>query len=410
MNAHHHHRSPRPAASVAHASTLLRKSPHRPPTRARLAPQAVPCLLALAFALPALPVESPAQSKKREPLVLLRHKATKFKVKAPKGFKLRHKTGFYRLKRKKERVTIAKIRSVLDNRTVAAGMMNTGGLSKARLKKTGGGHYVTGFYKRFRVLIVVKGNSPEYTVTKYTLPKRESRKRTARRARPLRLADVRSLSRFARTARGGAVAPLVPAVPLRPFAQGGASAQVPNLPGWTHNGAGGALSGGNINQGNYSLGIGTPYGPASPFPTSGGVFAVDAVEQIWGPLNGATVTDVALIPGSSGSLGPSYNGGSGTFLVRYVRQGRAHEGIFLVGTSYDPFAGFGIFYHSQVSVRVGLPPGIGQALMTTWSTWDPRPANRARLATTLANLRGLPGTPHGVFDAAHQGYTDLIRF
>jgi len=325
----------------------------------------------------------------------LRHKGTKFRVKAPDGFRLRASRGIYTIKRRQESVTIMKLRTPVDLRSTAEGLASTAGLKRSRVRKKGPTYHVTGTARGKPVLIELKGRGQVVTVTKFQLPKNRSR---ARNARALTLRDVAALRRISNSARGGIVSPLSPALPMQPFSQGGASAMVLNLPGWSHFGSlipgfGGALSGGGVGQGSYALGIAIPLAFYVP--------ADNAISAAWAPFTGSTITDVAFIPGTVGVLGPGFE--SAYFYFRFTNGGVPYEGVILSAIFFDGVSTY-YHYHSYIAVREGLPPGIGQALATTWRTWNPSAGASQRLDLTLRTVRG--GT---VFDRAHEAWVEYIR-
>ncbi len=330
---------------------------------------------------------------------MLRHRATNFSVRADRGYRLQVYRGIYTIRRGRESVTRMRLRSPVDQRSTAQGLASTARLRGTRVVRRGRTHRVTGQVGTNLVLVDIVGQGPVFTVTKYSLPRNRVGNQRARRVRALTPRDVAALRRIVGTARGGIVSPLPPAMPMRRFAQGGASALVPALPGWTHNGFNGALAGGRPGQALY--GFGTP-GFIPFYIASGNAVFTEFPKNFGG---GVVVTDVAFIPGSAGVLGPGFD--SAIYSFRFLAGGIPHEGIILSGTNDN------LFYHSYISVREGLPPGIGQALVGSWNSWDPSPAVTARLAQTLNTLRttAVPGNPidQRVFDRLHEAWREYIR-
>lgn len=71
------------------------------------------------------------------------------------------------------------------------------------------------------------------------------------------------------------MSPLQVAVPMRVFSAGGASALVPNIPGWRFSGANGAIDGFRLDQGGFALGI--------PMALGGYVPSGTCITSVWAP-------------------------------------------------------------------------------------------------------------------------------
>lgn len=193
------------------------------------------------------------------------------------------------------------------------------------------------------------------------------------------------------------MSPLQVAVPMRVFSAGGASALVPNIPGWRFSGANGAIDGFRLDQGGFALGI--------PMALGGYVPSGTCITSVWAPGVGATVTGIAAVPGSGGVLGANFE--SAYCTVTFVSAGRAYEALFLAGSNDL------MFYCSYVAVAAGGPGCIGLALLDTWRTWDPSAAVNVRLNQILATIltTPIPGSPIDpeVFDRANEAWSAYLR-
>jgi hypothetical protein len=239
--------------------------------------------------------------------------------------------------------------------------------------------------------------------------------------------DVLALDRVLRSRRGARVIPFNLNVPTKRFqaqAQNGASALVPNLPGWQYNGSDtGYLTGGNINQGSFELGgflLVTYPQLAQPGTVSGSFTTLEAaIAQQWPQYislstNGANqvvVTSAVPIAGTANLLGPNLV--SSMYQVAFTINGRPWQGLFTVGAG-DAVSGisWGLYY-SYIAVPVNGPGGIMQALMNAWGTWNNDAAVSAGLQRALNTVRTtrVPGAPidPAVFDYTNQLWTDYIR-
>ncbi len=327
----------------------------------------------------------------------LSHRGTGFKVQAPSGFKLKAKKGIYRVSKGRESVTLMRLHSPLSVAETAKSFVKDSKMKRPRTKRKGKTTTVTGTLKGKAVLVEFKPKGAYVDVAKY-IPAKRGAKRSAKNIRPVTLADVALLRRIVNSRRGGIVAPLQVTVPMRSFSQGGASAMVPNIPGWQFSGAVGGLDGGRLDHGSFALGIGIPMGGYVP---SG-----QCITNVWPSLApGITVTGIVQVPGSIGSLGPSFE--SAFYNVRFTFQGRTYQALFLSGSNHS------LFYYSFIAVTVGGPTGIGPALLDTWRTWDPTPALNARLnqITQTILTTPIPGNPIDpkVFDERQRAWTEYIR-
>lgn len=239
--------------------------------------------------------------------------------------------------------------------------------------------------------------------------------------------DVAQLNRILQSRRGvPRVIPLNLSVPMKRFqanVQNGASALVPNLPGWNYNGTDtGYLTGGNISQGTFELGgfrlVSYPAFPAQGTPVAQpdgnpATALAQVLPQHWKAGSGmdATFTNIQEIPGFAGVLGAGYI--SSRYQAAFTINGTPWVGVFTVGVS-DAVQGISWgFYFSYVAVPVNGPGGVAQALMTTWSTWNNDAAVTAGLNRTMNIIRTtkVPGAPidPAVFEYTNQLWTDYIR-
>lgn len=344
----------------------------------------------------------------------LKDKKTKLKVKAPAGFRLKSKNGIYTVTNGNAYVKFIRGRSPLSTKGTAQAYMKDAKIKKAKLKKKGKRYFVTGKLKGKEVTVEFRPKGKLLDVITYgvkrgrlALRSRNVSSRAIQPAAPLRLVTVGQilgqLQRIANSRRGGTVLPLPVTVPLRRFTQGGATALVPDLPGWQYSGAGGAISGGNVNQGAFGFGLFWPFGGPLLTPDQ-------AIIQAWPALApGLTVTGLAQIPGTEGWLGFNYL--SAMYAVRFNLAGRSWQGLILSGTT-DPGIGFS-WYQSYVAVPDNGPGGIAQALLNSWASWDPSQNANARLNQALRTVLTtvIPGNPIDpeVFDRAQQAWVEYIR-
>ena len=111
-----------------------------------------------------------------------------------------------------------------------------------------------------------------------------------------------------------------------------------------------------------------------------------ALEQAW-PLwlrqAGANVTGVQVlseIPGSAGLLGPGYS--SGMFQVNFQANGKAGTAYVIAGTTSFG-EGIWYLYYSYIAAYNGVPGTVGDALLSTWQSWDPSVNQAERQAQTI---------------------------
>jgi hypothetical protein len=241
-------------------------------------------------------------------------------------------------------------------------------------------------------------------------------------ARAVTVADIARLQAFLRSRQGGIQVPLQVQIPMRRFVapDGGSSALVPALPGWSYSGGGGIIQASNFTQGIASLGVpvvvSRPGFGGSP-PISEPRFPDAAIAVVWpqyvNVVAGAQVQVVSVqqVPGTEGWLGPNFL--SALYAVRFNFNGRVWQALMLSGC-FDMGSSIGWgWYHSYIAVPVGGPGGIGAALMDTWRTWDNSVASQQRLNQALQTIlttrvNGYPIDPD-VFEKAAHDWDDYIR-
>ena len=241
---------------------------------------------------------------------------------------------------------------------------------------------------------------------------------------PVTVGDVLALKQILNTRRGGVTVPLQVAIPVRRFTapDGGSTAIVPNLPGWTFTGGGGELSGFNANQGAFNFGtpvvVSNPNSPTAEgiigFPVPPGQAIVDIWPQFVAQRAGLNLPVVSVVagPGTTGWLGANFS--SGMYAVRLQLNGVPWTALFVSGV-FDMGSSLGWgWYHTYIAVPDQGPGGIGPALINTWATWDNSAASNQRLNQALASILStrVPGSgpiAWDVFEKAAHDWSDYIR-
>ncbi|MEO6867582.1 MAG: hypothetical protein ABI200_06135 [Gaiellales bacterium] len=376
-------------------------------------------------------------------------KAQGISMKAPAGYTLKWRNGSYTLSNHRRYVKVTYGRTPLALRPsasqIARGMK--GRLTRVKTAKNGrtltatitrtvksGGKRTRSVYQ---LRLTRKGGTT--TVQLYgRKAAKSSTKRTARRTVAARATsifgpivtagDVRALNGILQTRKGRPrVIPFNLRIPTKVFqaqVQDGASARVPDLPGWQYNGTNtGYLTGGNINQGSFELGgflmVMLPQF-AQPGNISGSFTSLEAAiadqlpqhfRQSSGGASQVTVTAVQPVQGTAGWLGPNIT--SGMFQVAFTLNGRPWQGLFTVGAGDTvPGMSWGLYF-SYVAVPVNGPGGIMPALMNTWATWNNDAAVETGLERAMDTIR-TTRVPEAaidpeVFDYTNKLWTDYIR-
>jgi hypothetical protein len=333
---------------------------------------------ALAAALLTAAVLAPAASARTVKL-----HAGSFSVKAPAGFKLKARKGIYRVTGRGLRLVYARVPAA--GRTPA----ETGAeLARAAGAKATGVHASA---KRWsaragRQTLEVRAKGSKLIVLRYA----KAASRSARAAQ--NGSQLALLRRIANSARGGRVAALPGSIPLRPFtaADGSATAQVPDLPGWNYDGGSGVIEGTGP-QGAFAFGV--PFYAAVP-----GTFAASSNSFPSAPFPATAAEGLT-------TLVPQFFARSGI------------PGVTLQVTGQFPgseqFLGAYANYLSYAAVNTGTDPRIGAALLHTWATWDPsrdqqRRLNEALNSVLTTNVGGGP-IDQDVFDEAAAKWDEYFR-
>ena len=370
-------------------------------------------LAALVAALVAVALLAPAASART---VKLRGPGG-FSAKAPAGFKLKAKRGIYRITGRGLRLTYARVPS--GGRSPA----DTGAelVRAARATATG----VRSSAKRWSAragaqTLEVRARGSRLVVLRYG---RASSRRASASQSPGQLALLR---RIAGSARGGRTAQLPASIALRSFTapDGSATAQVPNLPGWTFNGGSGVIEGSGP-EGSFAFGVpffgaipgsfaSTSF-PTAPFPATPGEGLTNLLPQFLARsgVPGVNIQVTGQFPGSEQILGAGYV--SGFLTAAVTAGGRTASGVFLYGAGLFDTGVDGAYanYVSYAVVNEGSDPRIGAALLRTWATWDPsrdqaRRLNEALNSILTTNVGGGP-IDQDVFDEAARKWSEYFR-
>ncbi len=371
-------------------------------------------LAAFAAALLAAALLSPAASARTVKL-----RAGGFSVKAPAGFKLKARKGIYRVTGRGLRLVYARVPS--GGRTPAdtgAELVRAAGAKATRVHLTA---------KRWsaragRQTLEVRAKGSKLIVLRYGRASSSSAQ-ASQSAGQLAL-----LRRIAGTARGGRTAAIPGSIPTRSFtaADGSATAQVPDLPGWNYNGGSGVIEGTGP-QGAFAFGVpfyaavpGTFAAssnsfPSAPFPATAAEGLTNLVPQFFtrSGVPGITLQVTGQFPGSDQFLGANYVSG---FLTAAVNSARGTgSGVFLYGAGTFDTGVDGAYanYLSYAAVNSGTDPRIGAALLRTWATWDPsrdqqRRLNEALNSVLTTNVGGGP-IDQDVFDEAAAKWDEYFR-
>jgi hypothetical protein len=343
---------------------------------------ALGCGAAQAGALTAAsdPTAVPAAAQRGAATVTLRHRATRFRITAPRGFRLRFSKGVYILAKGRRRMSFS--RAVTGTTPSAFG---------AALLEQLGGRVVSrrATARRFtarvdrgsdRETVVVARDGRFLAVTTSTSPA----------SRPDSLATVR---RVGASAAGGVAlkppsAPAAgPEIALQPYRapDGGATALVPA--GWDVQSSGGAIQGSSANGAflfGLSLNIFLP--ETAPPGTPAGILvspylpAAEALSQIF-PRLAPAVSDIRIRSVLHEAPLPSFSS-SAMYLFDYKLSGQPWTGAATIATdSPDRYSNYvWNMYYSGVGVPAGSDGSVGAALLKSWRSWDPSGAIAQRTA------------------------------
>lgn len=212
-----------------------------------------------------------------------------------------------------------------------------------------------------------------------------------------RLAPLR---RIADTVRGGRLARLPQPIRMRTFTapDGGSSALVPDLPGWSFNGGSGIIEGTGP-QGAFAFGFpfyaavpgspGTSSFVTAPFPSSAEVGLQTVVPAEFHRV-GLAMSNVAVrsrFDGSQSLLGPNWRSDFMTATFRGTN-GTPASGVFLYGAGLFDTGSDGTYanYLSYALVRRGTDPRIGAALLRSWTSWNPTRNQQQRLHDAIGTI------------------------
>lgn len=353
----------------------------------------------------------------------LRHRSG-FRVRAPKGYRLRVRRGTYEIVGPRSKLTMTAVRTGDSVKSVAQGLFGVtppGSDTASRLAfrvPLKGGKRAQVFFEKAPEGVSILTVAPRGSRTSVPSSERRRMAAIARSARRIRLTRLEKRTTQIQEAP----------IPLKAFTNGDgtAKANVPDAPGWTSGGSQGIVEGSHPELGSYAFGVAVPYLVPQAFcfqpcPSLRAPFmgAQQAVEQAW-PLFlqsfGAQLSDlrvVAQVPGSAGVLGPGID--SGMFQFTAVSGGKPIVGYIVAGTfQVSPETWY--LYSSFVATVQGAPGAVGDALMQTWQSWDPSAdqARRQRLTfiarqETLQIIQQTTEYRRRVFEVSNYNWVQLIR-
>lgn len=347
-----------------------------------------------------------------------------FRVRAPKGYRLRVRRGAYEITGPRAKVSLVGIRTSDSVESVAEGLLGVTPPGAAGARQLSlrvalkGGKRAQVVFNRAPKGVSVVTVTPRGSSKTVSSTERRRLGTIVRSARGIRLTTLQKRTSQVQEAP----------IPLKPFtlADGTAKADVPDGAGWSAGGQQGTVEGGHPELGSFAFGVAVPYlvpqafcfSPCSllrsPF-----LPAAAAVEQAWPQFlaaGGAPATDVrvvAQVPGSAGVLGPGMD--SGMFQFTATSGGRAVVGYIVAGTfQVSPENWY--LYFSYVAAFQGVSGAVGDALMRTWQTWDPSAdqARRQRLTfiaqqETLNIIQQATEYRRRVFEKTNYNWVQLIR-
>ncbi|MBI4897613.1 MAG: hypothetical protein HY827_04525 [Actinobacteria bacterium] len=368
----------------------------------------------------------------------LREPTTGLTLKAPKGFKLKYRNGVFSLVAKGRYAQFMTIRSPLSLAGTGEAMLTGFKATKVKGKKVTDTQFKASAKVRGRPValrlkqvgvntqVVVFGGSGKGNAAAAMA---DVLGRPTVHAAALSAGQIAALDRILRTRAGEPVRRANVGIPFKQFqapVNNGASAEVPDLPGWDFNGTDtGYLYGGHPTDGFFELGgyIFVNY-PSSPFPypqypTADMPLPDGALQNVWPAwkkLSGnydVVFQQVAPIAGTENNLGTGYL--SQAYEALFTVNGRPLRGVFNIGVSDNAGSWFtwGLYY-SCAAEAVDGPAGILQALFHTWGSWNNSAASVARVQTalqTIASTRPIGGGPidPDVFQNAADNWSEYIR-
>jgi hypothetical protein len=307
--------------------------------------------------------------------VTLRHRASGFSIKAPRGARLTVRKGVYVVKA--TGLTISYSRSIAGSTptqfgTALLGQLGGSVVSRAAGKREFAAEVNVG--TRRETFVVRRSNGRVAVVTG-----------TSPAAAPVPLPTIR---RIGASARGGITlrppktkAKTVKPLPMRAYRapDGGATAEVPA--GWDVQSSQGSIAG-SSKRGAFLLGYSINIFLPSSVPNGGAgttvlvspyLSAIGALQNLLPRLQiGQGVSDIRVTKIIQDAVFPSFTS-SGMLLVDYRVNGKPWTGAVTVATdSPDKHGNFvWNFYYSGIGVPVGTSSAVGTALLRTWRTWNP---------------------------------------
>lgn len=316
--------------------------------------------------------------------VTLKHKASGFSIKAPRGAKLSVRKGVYVVKG--AGLTISFSRSISNATpsqfgTALLGQLGGSVVSRAATKRQFSGEVNVG--TRREAFVVTRAGRGVVVTTG-----------TSSASAPVTLATIK---RVGASARGGIALrpPATKGKTVKPLAMrsyrapdGGATAEVPAGSDWQIESSQGALAGAS-KRGAFVLGFSVNLFLPSSVPNGGAgtsalvspyLSAIGALQNILPRLSfGKGVSDIRVTKVIQDAVFPTFTS-SGMLLIDYRVDGKPWTGAVTVATdSPEKYSNFvWNFYYSGIGVPAGTSGAVGTALLRTWRTWNPSGAIAAR--------------------------------
>lgn len=368
-------------------------------------------VVAMVMTFVAIGAQPGVSEAKKSSYKTLRHKKTKFRVKAPKGFKLKYKRGVYVISKGSARVSYSLLKS---NATpTAAGNALAEQAGATVLKKKEGEKRWTATLERKgqKDYVTVKRRGKKLVTTTYGLKKGKSKskkKKSTGNTASIAAIPMATLRRIANAARGGRAVDLPRGnvqVPVAPIAlkaytapDGKATGQVPAEAGWWFSGANGAIEGYHDTRGEFILGlpalIAIPGSglcqayPNTPCVENDYLNPDDALRQVYPRFRafapGAAESNIQITEIHPRNL-PGFT--SALYIATFDHGGTPWTGAFLVGTTPYAYSGTWLMYLSMIAVPNTDDSSVAQALLQTWQSWDPSAAVEERMRNTRTDIQ-----------------------
>jgi len=341
-------------------------------------------------------------------------------VTAPKGYKLTYANSVFSLAGKAGTAQFTSVRSPLTRaatrKTVLSGVKAKKVSTVTNTAKT---FLATAKVKRRPVTIRLRTKAGVTQVVVFRTNARAQAKGLNAKATPFS-----ALDKILRSATGQQIQDFNIGIPTKRYqvpVQNGASATVPNLPGWQYGGTDtGYIYGAHPEDGAFEFGgtvfvskPGAPTGPGfavAPLPADPAgalVNAFPAYKALAGTqISIDQVTPITPADASAGFL-------SQYFEARLSSGGSQFRGIFKMGISDYTFTTW-ILYFSYAIERINGPSGILSAELGAWSTWNNSAASLQRMQEALRSIsetRPVGGGPidEDVFQNAADAWNEYIR-